>query len=346
MAKDAFDLNELKAAFGDLKRSATGGGGGGGGGAPGGPTIEARRGGGFPWAIVLPLIIVAWLLLQSFVVVGAGERAVIFNRFRGVQNGELGEGLHFLLPFVQYPTIYDVKTQTYTMSADKNESNSTIGNASDALTALTSDGLPVSLELSVQFHPDPAHIDRLHENIGPLYIDRVVRPQTRSHVRMVVSQYTVTDVYGARRAKIIEEINTRLRDLFKQNDIVLENALLRDVSFSPQFQQAIEEKQVAQQQVQRMTYVLDQADKERRRRIIEAEGEAQSIRLKARALASNPQLTQYEYVEGLPDNVRTVVTDNRTIINMNGMDNSTNQGSAAAVASETPNAPANNGGSQ
>ena len=92
MAKDAFDLNELKAAFGDLKRSATGGGGG----ASGGPTIEARRGGGFPWAIVLPLIIVAWLLLQSFVVVGAGERAVIFNRFRGVQNGELGEGLHFL----------------------------------------------------------------------------------------------------------------------------------------------------------------------------------------------------------------------------------------------------------
>ncbi len=115
MAKDAFDLNELKAAFGDLKRSATGGGNSG-----GAPTIEARRGGGFPWAIVLPLIIVAWLLLQSFVVVGAGERAVIFNRFRGVQKGELGEGLHFLLPFVQYPTIYDVKTQTYTMSSDKN----------------------------------------------------------------------------------------------------------------------------------------------------------------------------------------------------------------------------------
>ncbi len=213
---------------------------------------------------------------------------------------------------------------------------------------MTSDGLPVSLELSIQFHPDPAHIDQLHENIGPLYIERVVRPQTRSDVRMVVSKYTVTDVYGARRAQIIEEINTRLRELFKKNDIVLENALLRDVSFSPQFQQAIEEKQVAEQQVQRMTFVLQQADKERRRRIIEAEGEAQSIRLKARALSKNPQLTQYEYVEGLPDNVRTVVTDNRTIINMNGMDvpAKTNNGSAAAIAAETPAAPANNGGSQ
>lgn len=342
MAKDAFDLNELKAAFGDLKRSA-----GGGGNSGSGPTVEARRGGGFPWAIVLPLIIVAWLLLQSFVVVGAGERAVIFNRFRGVQNGELGEGLHFLLPFVQYPTIYDVKTQTYTMSSDKNESNSTIGKASDALLAMTSDGLPVSLELSVQFHPDPAHLDKLHENIGPQYIDSVVRPQTRSDVRMVVSKYTVTDVYGARRAEIIEEINTRLRELFKKNDIVLENVLLRDVSFSAQFQQAIEEKQVAEQQVQRMTYVLQQAEKERRRRIIEAEGEAQSIRLKARALSKNPQLTQYEYVEGLPDNVRTVVTDNRTIINMSNVDApAKNNGSAAAIAAETPNAPANNGGSQ
>jgi len=156
----------------------------------------------------------------------------------------------------------------------------------------------------------------LHEDIGPQYVEKIVRPQTRSHVRMVVAKYPVVDVYGARRARIIDEINARLRPLFAKNNIVLENVLLRDVSFSPQFQQAIEQKQVAQQNVQQMAFVVDKADKERRRKIIEAEGEAESIRLKARALAKNPQLTQYDYVQRLPDNVRTIVTDGRTIVNL------------------------------
>lgn len=268
------------------------------------------------WLLLLPLM---WLLLQvfsSFVLVGAGERAVIFNRFSGTQRGQLGEGLHLVIPWVQTPQKYDVRSQTYTMSGSNSESNSSIGNANDALEALTKDGLPVTLEMSVRFHIDPDRVWKLHQDIGPNFVEKIVRPQTRSHVRMVIAQYPVVDVYGVRRAKIIEQINARLRRLFAENDIILDEALLRDVSFSTQFQQAIEQKQVAQQDVQRMTFVLQQADKERRRKIIEAEGEAESIRLKASALAQNPGLVQYEYVKNLPDNVRTVVTDGRTIVNL------------------------------
>ena len=107
---------------------------------------------------------------------------------------------------------------------------------------------------------------------------------------MIVARYTVVDVYGGRRGLIIDEINARLKERFAQSYLVLDEVLLRNVRFSNEFQQAIEQKQVAQQEVQQMKFVLEKADKERRRKIIEAEGEAESIRMKAAALAQNPQL--------------------------------------------------------
>ena len=288
-------------------------------------------------SLIIPLVALVLILpfVWPFVLVGAGERAVIFNRFSGVQQGQLGEGLHAVIPWVQRATVYDVKAQTYTMSKSANESNQQAGNSSDALQALTADGQPVSLEMSVRFHADPKQIWRLHQEIGPDYLAKVVRPEVRSDVRMIIAQYPVVDVYGPKRAEIIAQIDSRLRAELAKNYVVLDDALLRDVSFSPQFQQAVEQKQVAQQDVQRMEYERDRADKERRRKIIEAEGEAESIRLKAAALSANPGLTQYEYVQNLPANVKTVVTDNKTIINMGDVPAST-----VAAADESAPRPA------
>jgi prohibitin 2 len=281
------------------------------------------------WLWAVPVLFLLVTFAQSFVLVGAGERAVIFNQFTGTQPYQLGEGMHFLIPWVQSPTVYDVKTHTYTMSHSSRDGNEDENSVNDELTALTADGLPVRLDISILFHLDPNHVWKLHREIGPLYLEKVVRPQTRSEVRMVVAQYPVIDVYGGGRAKIVEEINARLRPLFTANYMVLDEALLRDVRFSDQFQQAIEQKQVAQQDVERMKFVLDQADKERRRKIIAAEGEAESIRLKAAALSQNPQLVEYEYVQSLPGNVRTIITDSRTIINLGDLNNP-----AAAAAAE------------
>ncbi len=294
------------------------------------PRVNTGR---LKWVVAGAALLFLLPMLWPFVLVGAGERAVIFNRLSGTQPGQLGEGLHVLVPFVQKASLYDVKSQTYTMSASTTEVNAQAGSANDALEALTADGLPVSLELSVRYHPDPEQISRLHQQIGPDYVSKIVRPLTRSHVRMVVAQYPVVDIYGPRRAKIIEQINTRLRKLFAQSYVVLDEVLLRDVAFSTAFQAAIEQKQVAQQEVPRLIYDRDRADKERRRKIIEAEGEAESIRLKAAALAQNPGLTQYEYVQNLPRNVKTIVTDGRTIVNLGDVPNS------AAVADEGAPAP-------
>ena len=261
---------------------------------------------------IVPLLLIIYMVSSATVTVGAGERAVIFNKVTGVEKGQKGEGLHFLVPFLQRPVVYDVKTATYTMSAAHAEGE-VKGN--DALTALTADGQTVSLDMSVRYHVDPDNVWRLHQHIGPEYQHKVIRPQARSHTRMVVSSFNVIDVYSGRRALIQEQVKARLEKSFRENDIILDDVLLRDVKFSPAFQQAIEQKQVALQDAQRMVYELDRARKERDRKVIEAEGAAASIRLKAQALAANPQLVQYEYVQKLPADVRTVVTDSKTIMN-------------------------------
>ncbi len=275
--------------------------------------------------LIIPIVALVLILplIWPFVLVGAGERAVIFNRFSGVQQNQLDEGLHAIIPWVQSATTYDVKAQTYTMSKSTNEANQQAGNSNDALQALTADGQPVLLDMSVRFHADPQQVWRLHQEIGPEYLEKVVRPVVRSDVRMIIAQYPVVDVYGTKRADIITQIDARLRRELARSYIVLDDALLRDVAFSPQFQQAVEQKQVAQQDVQRMEYERDRAEKERRRKIIEAEGEAESIRLKAAALSANPGLTQYEYVQKLPSNVKTIVTDNKTIVNMGDVSSGT-----------------------
>src|SRR5438445_4107613 len=136
------------------------------------PIWLRAAGPGWRWAALILFLLV--ILGQSFVLVGAGERAVLFNRLTGTQPDQLGEGLHFILPWVQSPTIYDVKTHTYTMHAG-NEATDQGGEANDALTALTADGLPVSLDLSVLFHVDPANVWRLHRELGPMYVEKIVR---------------------------------------------------------------------------------------------------------------------------------------------------------------------------
>jgi len=263
----------------------------------------------------LALVIVAFVLgflFRVYIIVDPGEKAVIFNKATGNLRVTPNEGFYFLVPLVEQPTVYDMKARTYTMSIAQLEGEI---RGDDSLQALTADGQTVLLDISVRYHPDGDNLDKLHRSLGVDYVNKVVRPQVRSVVRMVVSDYPVLDVYSGKRMQIQAAIDQQLRALFKKNYIILEEMLLRNVQFSKEFQQAIENKQIAQQDAQRMKYVLERQELEKKRKIIEAEGEAESLRLKGRALAENPALIQYEYVKLLAPNIQAVVADQKSIFN-------------------------------
>ncbi len=271
----------------------------------------------------LGLIALLIIVSQSFLIVQAGERAIVFSSISGVQPYQLSEGLHPVFPFLWHPIKYDIKTRTYTMSGEKSEApHETDDNANriqvpdDSLTALTADGLPVTLDLTIRYHIDPDNVWRLHREIGPNFIDTVVRPQSRSIARMAFAGFPVVEVYSGKRQMIVEQIQAALRPKFQQNFLILDEVLLRDIRFSNEFQAAIEEKQVAQQTSEQMVYELQRADSEKQQKILQAQGESESIRKVADALSHNPGLIPYEYVRLLSPNAKIIMTDGKTLVSL------------------------------
>jgi prohibitin 2 len=264
---------------------------------------------------ILAAVIVIFVLIFMFkiyIVVDPGEKAVIFNKATGNLRATPNEGFYFLIPLIEQPTVYDMKARTYTMSIATLEGEI---KGDDSLQALTSDGQTVLLDISVRYHPDGDNLINLHRRLGVDYVNKVLRPQVRSIVRMIVSEYPVLDVYSGKRMLIQGQIENKLRESFKKNYIICEEVLLRNVQFSTEFQQAIENKQIAQQEAQRMKYVLEKQELEKQRKIIEATGESEALRLKGKALADNPLLIQYEYIKLLSPNIQAIITDQNSIFN-------------------------------
>ncbi|MBM3501117.1 MAG: prohibitin family protein, partial [Armatimonadetes bacterium] len=250
------------------------------------------------------------LLRASTVVVGAGHRGVVFSRSAGVRATSLDEGLHFIVPLVWDVRQYSVRSLTYTTGAEPRTGEIPGGEPVDAL---SSDGQKISMHISLRFHLDPGKVWQVHRDLGEDYVAKIIKPELRSEARMAVAAYPGIELYSTARYALQEAIQKRLTTKLAAQSIVVEQVLIRDIILSAQFQHAIEQKQIAQQDALRMDYVVKKQQEEKKQAIILAEGEARAIELKGHALASYPELVQWEYVNGLPPDVEVVVTDTDTI---------------------------------
>jgi len=268
---------------------------------------------GMSIGLIFLIILAIIVLSKAILVVEAGERAVVMNKISGVEERSLGEGMHFLIPGIQEPTIYSVRTHTYTMAQ---EGNTSVRSRDDApLVSLTSDGQKITMDMSVRYNLIPEKVWKLHQKVGPYYEEKIVRPEVRSVVRNTISSYPVLAVYSEKRMEIQNTIQEQLRETLENYDINLSEVLIRNVKFSDEFARAIEMKQVALQESERMKYVLEKQRQEKKRKIIEAQGEAEAITEKGKALRANPQLIQYEYVQKLTPGIKAVITDQASIMN-------------------------------
>ncbi len=273
--------------------------------------FNSGKGKGLSVGIMIAVFIAIIIFSKAILIVSAGERAVIFNSFTGVEQRSLGEGFHLLIPGIQTPTVYNVRTQTYTMVSGDTKYDRY---ASEGLTCLTSDGQKIVMDMSVRFNLIPEKVWELHQRVGPGYEERIIIPEVRSVVRNTIAEQPVMAVYSEKRAEIQHEIQDKLEETLGKYDINLSEVLIRNVNFSEEFANAVEMKQVALQEAERMEYVLQKEEKEKERRIIEAEGEAKAITKKGEALRANPLLIQYNYVQKLSPNVKAVITDQASIM--------------------------------
>lgn len=263
--------------------------------------------------LLIGILIFLFFLLKSYIIVEPGEKAIIFNKVTGELRVTPKEGLFFLIPLLESATVYDTKIQTYNLTKSPVEGEIRGG---DSLQALTSEGERVFLDISVRFRLHPDKLPELHRSIGKNYIQSIVKPQIRNEVRIAVSNFNLMELYTTKRESFQKFIEERLKNVFPKYNILLDSVLVRDVMVSDEFQKALQNKNIAQQEAERMKYVLEKEEKEKERKIIEAEGDAQAIRIKGQALAQNPALIQYEYVQKIAPNVQAIITDGRSILSL------------------------------
>lgn len=261
-----------------------------------------------------------FIIGEGLLLVGPTERVVVFNSVSGELEEARGPGIHVVIPGVQQTIRYDVSQQTYTMSGTDTEGNL---RGDDAIRARSVDGQEVQVDLTVIFNIDPQNINTLHTN-WPLqnYVDGLLRPTSRSIVRDVVALLAAEEIYGGSREIMQDRIASELTNQLVPQGIAVTSVLVRDINFSDAFIEAIEAKQVAEQELaraqtdaqRRTTEARAQADA----RIETARGEAEAIRVQAAAeadalrlvseqIAANPNLIQYLYVTNLSDNVSVVL---------------------------------------
>jgi len=269
----------------------------------------------FVWPSAVAILIL-FILAISIRTVSVGHAMVKFNvitkRFSVAH-----EGITLVLPFVYRTKVYDLRRQEYTMSAKKGEGKKK--NIDDSLWSPTKEGLQVGIDLTCWYKIAPDKVVAVHRGIGPDFAEKVVRPAIRSVVRHVISEYAIMDVYSAHRQQIQEEIEKRIKQLLEPDGFVIEDVILRDVHFTADFAKAIERKQIAQQEAERMEYVLEKEQKEAERKKIEAQGTARAIEIVSVQLKRNPEYIKYLYVDKLSDKIKVIVADQSTILDLKGM---------------------------
>lgn len=180
----------------------------------------------------------------------------------------LENGLNFVNPLSQV-TIFDTKTQNYTMSLKTNEGEV---QGDDAIRVLSADGLEVVIDLTVLYKIMPDKAPAIYKGIGPDYKDKIVRPITRTRIRDNAVYYDAVALYSKRRDEFQSRIYQTIDKDFKSRGLILEQLLIRNINLPESVKKTIESKINAEQDAQKMEFVLQKEKQEAERKRVEARG--------------------------------------------------------------------------
>ncbi len=245
---------------------------------------------------------------SMFKVIDAGEVGVK-SLYGKVDNEVLYSGLNVINPLVDVTT-FDVKTQNYTMSGVHDEGNKS---GDDAIRILTSDGLEVTIDLSVLFRVDADKAPQILREIGIDYMDKIVRPIARTAIRDNAVSYEAVALYSNKRQEFQNRIFNSIAKSFSKRGLMLEQLLVRNVTLPESVKITIESKINAEQDAQKMQFVLQKERQEAERKRVEAQGIADYQRILSTGL-SDKQL-QYESIKAQKE---IALSPNTKVIIMNG----------------------------
>jgi len=239
--------------------------------------------------IIGVVIVILGLSFSMFKIIDAGEVGVktVFGK---VDNEVLYSGLNIINP-IAVITPFDVKTQNYTMSGVHDEGNK---QTDDALRVLSADGLEVIIDLSVLFRVKGSAAPNILREIGTDYLEKIVRPVSRTAIRDNAVAYDAVALYSSKRDEFQSKIFSTIEKSFAKRGLELEQLLVRNITLPASVKASIESKINAEQDAQKMTFVLQKERQEAERKRVEAQGIADYQRILSTGL-SDRQL-QYESI--------------------------------------------------
>ncbi len=244
--------------------------------------------------------IILALLTASIRIIEPGKVGVNVL-FGQVQENILSSGLNIINPLIKVE-MFDITTQTYTMSGTETE----LSQLSDApIRVLSADGLEVTIDMTVLYRINPTKAPDIRREIGPglSYIDKIVRPTARTRIRDNAVIYNAIDLYSTKREEFQTKIFESIEQDFRNRGLILENLLVRNISLPASVKAAIEAKINAEQEAQKMQFVLQKEKQEAERKRVEAQGISDYQQILTRSLTD--RLLEYERIKALQNLVKS-----------------------------------------
>ena len=273
--------------------------------------IQRQQGGLGSLGVLLAVVGISIAILsRAFVIIGPGQVGVVFNIFSGVQDKERGEGLQIILPVLQQVEKFSAREQALTFASENQ----------DDIEALSQEGLSIGIDATIRYQIIRDEASSIYQTLGKdgEYQLTLIRPQVRSIIRNAVAKYKAVDLISTKRTELESDITSALDISLKTGNITLIEVLLRDVRIPRSVSEAIEQKQTAEQQVAieenrklqaeiaaRRAKTI--AEGERDAAIAKAQGEAEALSLRGKAIRENPEIIQLEIAQKLSPSIQTIM---------------------------------------
>ena len=238
------------------------------------------------------LLVGGYILLNSFVIIPAGERGVLMN-FGKVQDRVLDEGAHFKTPFITSIKALTVRVQKTDIEAE----------------AGTKDLQILDMSLALNWHIDPEQVNKVFQRVGDeaQIVEQIIKPAITEVLKAATPKRNAEEILR-QRAALKSEIDAQLKQRLAAYNLLVDDVSLTNVSFSPEFTKSIEAKQIAEQKAKEAEYVTLRASKEAEAEVNRAKGQAEAQRLLRQTLT--PELLQKQAIEKWNGQFPTVMGGN------------------------------------